>query len=86
MIENLYGYINDNIKDEWINDESILIDKDEYLGTFLKSFYNAPQWTNHELKMFEKCFNKIGLIIKKIPTKKELKKYDKPTYYLNLFY
>lgn len=83
--KNLYGYINNNIKDEWINDESILIDKDKYLGTYLKSFRNAPQWTNDELKIFEKCFNKIGLIINKLPLKKDLKKYDKPTYYLNLF-
>lgn len=81
----LYGFINENIKDVWINDESVLIDKDKYLGTYLKSFYNAPQWTNNELKIFEKCFNNIGLIINKLPTKKELKKYDKPTYYLNLF-
>jgi len=81
----LYGYINNNIKDEWINDESILIDKDKYLGTYLKSFRNAPEWTNDELKIFEKCFNNIGLIINKLPLKKDLKKYDKPTYYLNLF-
>ena len=84
-IDNLYGYINNNIKDEWINDESILIDKDKYLRTFLKSSRNAPEWTNDELKIFEKCFNNIGLIIYKLPTKKELKEYDKPTYYLNLF-
>ncbi len=83
--KNLYGYINNNIKDEWINDESILIDKDKYLGTYLKSFRNAPQWTNDELKIFKKCFNNIGLIINKLPTKKELKKYDNPAYYLNLF-
>ncbi len=83
--DNLYGWINNNIKDEWINDESILINKDNYLGTYLKSFRNAPQWTNEELKIFEKCFIKIGLIINKLPLKKDLKKYDKPTYYLNLF-
>jgi len=83
--EKLYGVINENIKDEWINDESVLIEKDKYLRTYLKSFHNAPQWTNDELKIFQKCFNNIGLIINKLPTKKELKKYDKPTYYLNLF-
>jgi hypothetical protein len=84
MKQSLYGMINDHIKDEWINDESILIDKDKYLGTYLKSFYNAPQWTNDELKIFEKCFNNIGLIVNKLPTKKELA--SGSNYYLKLFY
>ena len=84
-IKSLYGFINNNIKNEWINDQSILIDKNKYLQTFLKSFGNAPKWTNDELKIFKKCFDNIGLVIKKLPTKKELKTYCNSTYYLNLF-
>jgi hypothetical protein len=63
--EKLYGFINENIKNEWIMDEGILIEKDRYLGTFLKSFHNAPKWTKEELRIFKYCFNNIGLIIKK---------------------
>lgn len=83
-ITNLYGYINKNIKDEWINDECILIDINTYLGTYLKSFNNAPQWTNNELKIFQKCFNNIGLVINKLPTKKYLKMLNNSSYYLKL--
>lgn len=61
-IKKLYGYINKNIKNEWINEESILIEKNKNLGTCLKSFKNAPEWTNEELKIFENCFKKFGLI------------------------
>ncbi len=84
-LNSLYDTINRNIKQEWIKDENILINKNVYLGTYLKSFRNAPPWTNDELKIFIKCFNNIGLVIKKLPTKKDLKKYDKPSYYINLF-
>ena len=52
----------------------------------VKSFRNASKWTNDELKIFKKCFDDIGLIIYKLPTKKVLKTYVNPRYYLNLFY
>ena len=83
--KSLYGFINKNIKDEWINDDSILIEKNKYLGTYLKSYRNALEWTNEELQIFKKCFENIELIIKKTPTKKELKNYNNSNYYLNLF-
>jgi len=61
-VNSLYGWINENIKDEWINDESILINNGDYIGTYNKC-NNAPKWTNHELQIFKKCFENIGLFI-----------------------
>jgi hypothetical protein len=59
------------------------------LGTYLKSFRNAPQWSNDELKIFQKCFNNVGLIINKLPSKKIIKYYAPNKicyeYYLKLF-
>lgn len=83
--ENLYGYISNNIKDKWITDESVLINECDKLGTYLKSFRGAPKWTNDELKIFQKCFGKVGLFIDDLPHEKELKMYDDSTYYLDLF-
>jgi hypothetical protein len=63
--KNLYGWINNNIADEWISDESILINKDEYIRTYTKCI-NAPKWDKYELTIFKKCFENIGLFIVKI--------------------
>lgn len=81
---NLYNFINKEIKNEWVNNNNILIKKNEYLGTFLKSRNKAPKWNNKDLEIFEKCFNNIGLIIDRIPTKKQLRAYSKES--VNLFY
>ena len=61
----LYGWINNNIADEWIIDESILINKGEYIGTYTKCS-NAPKWDKYELTIFKKCFENIGLFIVKL--------------------
>jgi hypothetical protein len=81
----LYGFINKNTKEEWNCDEDILICNNAYIGTYLKSFNNAPSWTNRELLIFKNCFENIGLFIEKLPTKKDLKGYENPSYYLKLF-
>lgn len=83
--ESLYGTISTNTKEKWKTIENILIKKDQYLGTFLKSFRDAPGWTADELKIFIDCFDKMGLMIDTIPTTKELKKLKNQEYYLNLF-
>jgi hypothetical protein len=84
-MRSLYGTIEPNIKEEWIKDESILINNNAIIGTFLKSFYNAPKWTFDELKIFKECFENIGLYIETLPTRKELKGLKKSSYYINLF-
>jgi len=84
-IKNLYGFINNDIKEEWKNDENILINNNVYIGTYLKSFRDAPKYTNNELKIFKECFENIGLYIEKLPTKKELKRLKNSSYYLDLF-
>jgi hypothetical protein len=86
-IRNLYGIIHDNIKEDWVNNTDILIYKNEYINTFLKSFKGAPEWTNEELKIFIDCFQNIDIYIYKLPTKKLLtEKTRRPKYYLDLFY
>ncbi len=85
---NLYGWINENVKEEWKSNEDILIKLNSYLGTTLKSFHSAPQWTNNELVIFIECFYDIGLSLYKTPKKKTLKTLktiDDPEYYINLF-
>lgn len=81
----LYGFISTHEKEKWIDDDGILIEKNKKLQTTLKSFYNAPPWTNIELKIFLKCFENAGLFLSKKPNKKELKKLDRSMYYLDLF-
>ena len=40
---------------------------------FLKSFNGAPLFTLEELKIWEECFNQIGIVkVAKYPTKKSL--------------
>lgn len=82
----LYGFVTENIMDEWINDSSILIKSESYIGTYLKSFNQAPQWTKDELNIFKKCFENIGLIIHELPSRLKLKELSDPHYYTNLFY
>lgn len=84
-MHSLYGTIHPNIKEEWIKDESILIGNNSVIGTFLKSFYNAPKWTSDELKIFKECFENIGLYIETLPNRKELKCLKNSSYYINLF-
>lgn len=81
----LYGWINEKIKEEWMNDKSILIDKGSYIGTTLKSFGNAPQWTNNELKIFLNCFSNSGIVLANLPKKNLLKRLDNCKYYSSLF-
>ena len=72
----LYGWIFDNIKKVWINDETILINKNEYIDTHLKSFGDAPKWIIQELEIFKDCFQKIGLKIINLPYEFQNGKYS----------
>jgi hypothetical protein len=66
-------WVNDNYLSEWAGNNDIIIDKNNKFTLFLKSFYGAPLFTIEELKIWESCFNQIGIIkIGKYPSKKSL--------------
>ena len=39
----------------------ILYPKGTQIQTFLKAFREVPAWTRAELRIFEACFNEVGL-------------------------
>jgi hypothetical protein len=66
-------WINDNYLPEWSENDDIIFDKDNKFTLFLKSFNGAPPFTLEELKIWEECFNQIGIVkIGKYPSKKSL--------------
>ena len=68
-------WINGNELEEWKNNEDILCNKDTIITTFLISFNGTQPYTIEELRLFERCFNQIGInVISKYPTIKSLKK------------
>jgi hypothetical protein len=75
-MKSFYSFrINGNELEEWKNNEDILCNKDTLITTFLKSFNDVQPYTIEELKLFEKCFNQIGInVISKYSTIKSLKK------------
>ena len=69
-----WSWITDDVMSLWRNNEDVLIYKNEIIHPFLKAFYEAPSYTQEELKIWEIGFSKIGLIVKgKYPSKKSLK-------------
>jgi hypothetical protein len=69
----LYGWIPENVMEEWKENNDILQEPNTKLRTYLKSFHGAPLWTVEELKLFEMCFNKIGIeVLGEYPSKKSL--------------
>jgi hypothetical protein len=67
--------VNNNVMNEWKNNDDIIAKKNnKKIRTFLKSFRNAPRFTQDELKIWEDCFNKIGFLrVSRFPSKKNLK-------------
>ncbi len=51
--------------DEWNQNNDVVIYKNNEFQLFFKAFHGAPIFTENELKIFEKCFEKIGLPKKK---------------------
>ena len=67
-------WINDNYLSEWTGNNDIIFDKNNKFTLFLKSFNGAPLFTLEELKIWEECFNQIGIVrAGKYPSKKSLK-------------
>jgi hypothetical protein len=65
--------INKNVISEWSGNDDIIFNKNSKFTIFLKSFHGAPLFTLDELKIWEECFNQIGIVmVGKYPTKKNL--------------
>lgn len=54
-------WVSDDYLSEWTGDEDIIFDKNNKFPTVLKSFGGAPLFTLEELKIWEECFNQIGI-------------------------
>lgn len=68
-----YPWIPRNVLEEWVDNTDVLIAKESIMTTCLKAFDGAPSFTLEELKIWESCFDEIGLVRKsKYPTKKAL--------------
>ncbi len=66
-------WVNDNYLSEWTGNNDIIFDENNKFTLFLKSFRGAPIFTLEELKIWEDCFNQIGIIkVGKYPSKKSL--------------
>lgn len=70
--------VNDNYLSEWTGNNDIIFHKNNKFTLYLKSFNGAPVFTLEELKIWEECFNEIGIIkVGKYPSKKSLITTDK---------
>lgn len=66
-------WVSDNYLPEWSESNDIIFNENEQFTLYLKSFHGAPLFTIEELKIWEECFNQIGITrIGKYPTKKSL--------------
>jgi len=54
--------VNENVMTEWIDDDEIIYNTNRRILFFLKSFNEAPFFTIEELKIWEECFEQIGII------------------------
>lgn len=66
-------WVNEKYLPEWTENNDIIFDKHNTFTLFLKSFDGAPLFTLEELKIWEDCFNQIGIVkVGKYPSKKSL--------------
>lgn len=66
-------FINRNVMDEWPGSNDIIFNEKNKFNTYLKSFHGAPLFTLDELKIWEECFNQIGIVkVGKYPSKSSL--------------
>ena len=70
-------WINENVTSEWSENNDMIFDTNKKFTIFLKSFHGAPLFTLAELKIWETCFNEIGIVkVGKYPSKKSLSSYE----------
>ena len=66
-------WVNENVMTEWSESSDIIFDTNKKFTIFLKSFHGAPLFTLAELRIWEACFNEIGIVkVGKYPSKKSL--------------
>ena len=64
-------WVNENVMTEWIENSDIIFNENSKFTIFLKSFHGAPLFTLDELKIWEECFNQIGIVkVGKYPSNK----------------
>ena len=56
-----WGWVNDNVMTEWLNNEDVVVDKKKVFTTCLKSFHGAPSFTVKEENLLKRYCNKIGM-------------------------
>ena len=56
-----WSYITDDPMIKWLNNNDMVFKKDVRFNTYLKSFREAPVFTQDELRAIEECFNKIDV-------------------------
>ena len=67
-------HVKNNVLDDWNGKNDIVFQANTTFSTFLKSFHGAPLFTVDELKVWERCFNEIGVQRKgRYPGKQRLK-------------
>lgn len=70
-------FIKDNVMNEWSGNNDIIFSNGNKFDIFLKSFHGAPLFTLAELKIWEECFNQIGIVkVGKYPSKNSLSTSD----------
>lgn len=66
-------WVNENVMAEWSENNDVIFYNNKKFTIVLKSFNGAPLFTLEELKLWEDCFNQIGIIrVGKYPSKKSL--------------
>jgi len=67
-------WVDDNVMSEWYRNDDMIFKADNEFDIVLKNLEGAPQFTMEEIKLWEGCFQKIGINrIGKYPSKKLLK-------------
>lgn len=68
-----WDWINANVMTEWLENYDVVFNKGYKFDTCIYSFHGAPVFTSDELKLWEECFNQIGIKkVGKYPSKKKL--------------
>tara|TARA_B100000768_G_C11202562_1_gene342393 strand:+ start:300 stop:746 length:447 start_codon:yes stop_codon:yes gene_type:complete len=68
-----WDWVNENVMTEWSDNDDIIFYENSIFTTYLKSFNGAPLFTIDEIKIWENCFQQIGIVRSGMyPSKKRL--------------
>ena len=57
-----FPFMDDNVMDNWKNSKDIVLQENEKIKTYLKSFDGAPAFTIEEINVFEMHLKEIGFV------------------------